>query len=82
METIATGFRVLAWLGGLTFIVIGAVLLMNSTDQLKTYAILGAAGCLIYAVGMWVTLMAMAEGITLFVDIAYDVRSIATRSSN
>jgi hypothetical protein len=53
---------VLAWLGALTFIVIGVVLLMNSTDQLKTYAILGAVCCLVYAGGVWVTLMAIAEG--------------------
>ena len=57
----------------------GIVLLLNTTDQQKTFAIPAALACFIYAAVAWLTCMVMAEGITLFIDIADDVRSIAAK---
>jgi hypothetical protein len=79
LETVSTIYRVLAWVGAAGLIVAGIALLANTTDQQKVFAIPAATACFIYAGAAWLTCMFIAEGIGLFVDIAYDVRAIAAK---
>lgn len=79
LETVSTVYRVLGWLGAAGLIVVGIVLLVNTTDQQKAFAMPAAIACFIYAGAAWLTCMFIAEGIGLFVDIAYDVRTIAAK---
>ena len=72
-------YRVGAWLVAAALALVGIVILVNSTDQLKPVAIPVAAGCFIGAAWQWLMLKAVAEAITLFVDIAYDVHAIAVK---
>jgi uncharacterized membrane protein len=79
LETVSNIYRIAAWLSAAGLIVVGIVLLVNATDQQKAYALPAAIGCFIYAGAAWLTCTFVAEGIGLFVDIAYDVRAIATK---
>src|SRR5579863_1039933 len=69
LEIVSTVYRVTAWLGAAVLVMLGIVLLLNTTDQQKTFAIPAALACFIYAAVAWLTCMVMAEGITLFIDI-------------
>jgi len=79
LETVSTIYRVAAWIGAAGLVVLGIVLLVNATEQQKTYALPAAIACFIYAGAAWLTCTFIAEGIGLFVDIAYDVRVIASK---
>lgn len=79
LETISTAYRVAAWVTATAMVVAGAVLLINATDQQKIYSITGAIACFVWAAVGWLTCMVVAEGIALFVDVAYDVRSILAK---
>ena len=60
-------------------VLVGIVILVDSTDQQRPFTIPAAVGCCIGAAVQWLVLKAVAEAITLFVDIAYDVRAIAVK---
>ena len=79
LETISTIFRVAAWLVAAVLVLAGIAALAYPTDQLKALAIPTAVSCFIAAGLQWLVLKAVAEGIALFVDIAYDVRAIVVK---
>lgn len=60
-------------------VIAGIVILLNLTDQQKTFAIPTAIGFFIGAAVQWLVFKVIAEAIMLFVDIAYDVRAIALK---
>jgi hypothetical protein len=80
LEAISAGFRVGAWLVALVLVAMGIAILVNATDQQKSYLIPAAVGCFVGAGWQWLVLKATAEAIILFVDIAYDVRAIASKA--
>ena len=79
LESISTVYQTAAWLVAAALVVVGVIILVNSTDQQKTVTIPAAVGCFIGAAVQWLVLKAVAEAIMLFVDIAYDVRAIAVK---
>ena|ERR1017187_5242763 len=79
LETISAIFRFAAWLVAAALVITGVVILVNSTDLTRPFAIPAAIGCFIGAALQWLVLKAVAEATILFVDIAYDVRAIAVK---
>jgi hypothetical protein len=62
------------------FVALGVFLLLSGNEQQRTAAVPQAVICFLCAPGVWLTCALMAEGISLLVDIAYDIRSIAART--
>jgi hypothetical protein len=61
-------------------VAVGIILLTQGNEPQKTAAIPMALVFFLCAPGAWLTCTLMAAGISLFVDIAYDIRSIAART--
>jgi hypothetical protein len=79
LEAISRWFRSTAWINAIVLVLLGiAVLTMDSTVSATTRA--GSAIMLLVIASMqWLVLKAISEGLIIFVNIAQDVRAIATR---
>lgn len=80
LENISRGCRVASWLAAILMALAGIAVLFNLTEQQKTaFGIPAAIALFGSAVLQWLLFRGIAEAIILFVDIAYDVRAIATK---
>jgi len=77
-EKISGGFRALEWIFAAGFVISGIVAVVSSTDQAKPITLAAAIGAAIMAAVLGLVLPSIGEGIVLFVDIACDVRTIAS----
>jgi len=82
LENISTIYRIAAWVIFAALILVGVVILANSTEQTRSIALYTAVACFVGAAVQWLVLKAVAEAIMLFVDIACDVRAMAAKMNN
>jgi len=82
LESISTIYRIAAWVIFAVLVLVGIVILANSTEQTRSIAVYTAVACFVGAVVQWLVLKAVAEAIMLFVDIACDVRAMAAKMNN
>lgn len=80
LERISVGYYIAAWVVSIGLVAVGIILLTQGNEPQKTAAIPMALVFFLCAPGAWLTCTLMAAGISLFVDIAYDIRSIAART--
>jgi len=76
LQSIAGYFHVTAWIVALLQVIIGLAVLGIGKDKDIGLGLLVLIGCLVAAVGEWIILTAIAEAITLFIDIAADAHMI------
>ena len=74
------GYYIAAWVISLGLVALGIFLLSNGNEQQRTAATPMAVASFLSAPAAWLTCTLMAAGISLLVDIAYDIRSIADRT--
>ncbi len=82
LESISTFYRIAAWVILVVLVLVGVNILANSTDQTMSIALYKALACFVGAAVQWLVLKAVAEAINLFVDIACDVRAMASKMNN